>query len=312
MVTPDLSGNRRLRYGANMSGLAGWGAMLSGLGQLTGGAAGLFGRQDNSAHQYNLADIQAYTSNNQLTRQIEFQREMAQQGIRYRVDDAKRAGVSPLVALGAPTFSPSITPGSPITGGNFDSSGPDLAGSLKAMGSGARDIMRGLTPEDKTQMMRDQIIFEQQVKSNEMDIALKGAQLRAAADKLNRPSIPSVTPATGGLSGQGDIYTGPVKVEPDKVPPPSYNDVGTAASGDPNSVWRRVNETQMVRVPRDPVIASASFFNPEYLKWLAGSAHGKPPPMEALPHGTVRWIPTGINTWTATPYWPHEGKVRYR
>lgn len=36
--------------------------------------------------------------------QIAFSREMAQNGIQWRVDDAKKAGIHPLYALGAPTF----------------------------------------------------------------------------------------------------------------------------------------------------------------------------------------------------------------
>jgi hypothetical protein len=41
-------------------------------------------------------------------RNIRFQRELAQNSVRYRVDDAIRSGINPLAALGVSTISPSV------------------------------------------------------------------------------------------------------------------------------------------------------------------------------------------------------------
>ena len=52
--------------------------------------------------------------NNALLARQEYQnqKEFAQHGLRWKVEDAKQAGINPLVALGASTHSPSASIGS--------------------------------------------------------------------------------------------------------------------------------------------------------------------------------------------------------
>lgn len=61
--------------------------------------------------------------------QLRAQKEFAQQGVRWRVADARAAGISPLAALGAATHSPSFT----YTG---DTMGDAIAGAGKAVAAG--------------------------------------------------------------------------------------------------------------------------------------------------------------------------------
>lgn len=90
--------------------------MLDILGSLLGGALSFFGGQQQRKDQLRLAQ-----------QQMDMQREFAQQGITWRVEDAKRAGLHPLAALGASTASPS-----PVSVG-------DLSSPLSAMG---QDVSR--------------------------------------------------------------------------------------------------------------------------------------------------------------------------
>lgn len=107
--------------------LAALGSLLGGVGQLAGGAAGLFGggggqRQDQSFFH------------NQFVAQMDWNKELARNGIQMRVADAKAAGLHPLYALGAPTFNPSsISIGQAGDGGV---SGPDAGAALSRMGQG--------------------------------------------------------------------------------------------------------------------------------------------------------------------------------
>jgi len=73
------------------------GSIISGVGSAIGGILGHNSAKD--AQAQNLAMAQA---------NMEMQKDFAQRGIRWKVEDAKKAGIHPIYALGAPTtsFSP--------------------------------------------------------------------------------------------------------------------------------------------------------------------------------------------------------------
>lgn len=63
----------------------------------------------------------------------EFQMRSMKEGIRWRVDDARAAGVSPLVALGAPTFNPGpVSIADTSMGEAFSRSGQDISRAITA------------------------------------------------------------------------------------------------------------------------------------------------------------------------------------
>ena len=73
-----------------------WGALIGAGASIIGGALA-----SGSASSTNAANAEM------VERQIAFQREMAQNGVRWKVADAQAAGVHPIFALGAPPFNPS-------------------------------------------------------------------------------------------------------------------------------------------------------------------------------------------------------------
>lgn len=69
-----------------------WGSIVGGIGSVVGGVLGLQSQKQSAANAEKL---------NQLN--YEHQKEFAQNGIRWKVADAKAAGLHPLAALGAST-----------------------------------------------------------------------------------------------------------------------------------------------------------------------------------------------------------------
>lgn len=284
--------------------LAGAGSFLQGVGAVGGLFGGRGGPDIGAQQQFSMQ---------QLNMQQEFAREMALNSIQMRVKDAQAAGVSPLVALGAPTYSPSLSVGG-VDYGASRGSGPDFRG-LQSFGAGLGDLAKGISQREMAEGMLTRQIAEDERRGRltDADIALKGAQAAYWSKMATGANGATVTPNSGGLAGQQvDRGFGASREQLPKTE--AFGTPGEASGAGPNSVWRQVDEARVVRVPRDPVIASASPWNPEYLKWMAGTATAAPPPMSALPPGAVRWVRDGLNQWRATSYWPWEisGEARSR
>lgn len=96
------------------------GPIISGIGSVLGG---LFGQNNQKK---------------QMQAQMDAQKEFAQKGIRWRVEDAKAAGIHPLAALGAQTtsFSPIGIPGSPLAEG-MSQAGQEIGRAIEAKGTTA-------------------------------------------------------------------------------------------------------------------------------------------------------------------------------
>lgn len=129
---------------------------------------------------------------------IKLQREFAQQGIQWKVADAKKAGIHPLAALGAQTvsFSPSVV-GDNALGTGIAQAGQDIG----------RAINSTSTVEAKTAQLSLQMA-EEQLKGLRLDNAGKGIQNAALASRAVRASqvgapFPSLSGATNtGVPGQ--------------------------------------------------------------------------------------------------------------
>lgn len=132
----------------------------------------------------------------QLERNEALQREFAQQGLRWKVEDAKAAGVHPLAALGASTHSYS-----PVTvGGMSDPTpAPDIGTPLLSMG---QDISRAIAASsDATTRKMQQL----QIASLEEDVVHKKLQNSQLA-KMNFVGPPMPTGfESGSLASQGDV-----------------------------------------------------------------------------------------------------------
>lgn len=88
------------------------GAAIASAGNVLGAAMSRRGASKDRAHQRLMLSEQQRFERNMFARNKKLQRQFAKKGISWKVRDAIRAGVHPLVALGA-----QVTPFSPIHGG---------------------------------------------------------------------------------------------------------------------------------------------------------------------------------------------------
>lgn len=283
-------------YGADMA--FDFGSLLGGFGELAGaGLSFLGGQQAMGANQ-----AQNAFANQMAQQQLAFEESAAHQGIQWRVADAKAAGVSPLVALGAPTFNPG---GVSVGGGSQDN---PYAGAGQAVAQMGQDLSRAAmvaqTEKTRSETLKavadarnNSALAQSEVEKNQAAAALA----RKQAEIMGNPPMPSAVPDRRPLQGQGNVTS---TVE---------GDVGKTTVA-PNYLWRRMDETHWQKVPPASLESSASVFNPEYLLWLArnrlleAQRHSpySGPPMESLPDGAVRWKSNGGGIWEATPYYDWE------
>lgn len=185
---------------------------LSGLSSGLGFAGALIGANGQSeANKSNQALANQMWQQNYLA-----QKEFAQNGIRWRVDDAKAAGLHPLFALGATGASYS-----PVnTSSYYENESGGLGNALSNMG---QDISRAQQAkmtrvERAVQDLRDQKLFDLDVQQKEANIALTQAQT-AEVSSRNQQQVPALPYASGYdiSNGQGDYvnYKGDYGVLPE-------------------------------------------------------------------------------------------------
>lgn len=247
-------------------GLADLGGILGGAGGFLGGVGSLFGggQSNTPVTDWALFNNQQNLSWAQLNAQEDFQRQMAQSSIQWRVQDARAAGVSPLAALGAPTYSPTVS-APPVTAGSMLPAPRDSLGDrLGRAGANIGDaISKTLTTLDKSNMAAQIMQQNQQLKSNDLDIAIKAAQLAKLNKSLQEPAAPTVVAASGGLSGQGGV-----RVVPDTVVAPRPGDAN-ATAGDHSPTRLNVSgDGGTYATPTDAaVINNPSVTNPFLWQW---------------------------------------------
>lgn len=130
----------------------------------------------------------------QMQANVDWQREFAQNGVRWRVEDAKAAGLHPLFALGmqGASFTPSAIVGRDDVGSRFAEHGQDLSRAMHAM----------TTTNERASNVITQLAITRAELENDL--------LRARIAQLN-------SPGTGpGLPGYevGRAAVSPVTVEP--------------------------------------------------------------------------------------------------
>lgn len=176
--------------------VAGAGASLigSGLSFLGGQSANQMSADNAAANRQFQQELTNYQLANANT--------MAQYGITWRVQDAKRAGISPLVALGAPTFTPPSVGlgGSDASFSNpargFEGMGQDLSRAAMAAQSDKARMDMMMTVEN---MRNNSALTRSEVEKNMADAALA----RRRAELVSTPGFPSV-PGERFISGQGN------------------------------------------------------------------------------------------------------------
>lgn len=164
--------------------MMGAGALLSGIGSI----GSLFGGSSKSAlrAQENIAG-----------QNLKMQEAFAKEGIRWRVDDAKKAGIHPLYALGASI--PSYSPSTYIPG----DSGPkrDYGSALRGLGQASQDLGRAIDAGRTSHERTDARLQELALTRGELENDL----LRSQIARLNQPTIPTPSLSRQFMPGQSDI-----------------------------------------------------------------------------------------------------------
>lgn len=161
--------------------------LLSFAGDLIGG---IMGRSSADAAKDANMEINA---NN-----IALQREFAQQGIQWRVEDAKKAGIHPLYALGAQTHS--FTPSA--IGVDADYS---MANAMQSAGQNLdRAVQATMTGQQRHAVKMQQLTEER----GELENALLKSQIAREQANAN-PNFPG---SPGMLDGQGNVVIIPKEV----------------------------------------------------------------------------------------------------
>lgn len=150
---------------------------------------------------------------------IQAQEEFAQNGIQWKVADAKAAGINPLAALGASTTSFSNLVGSNDLGNGISSAGQNIG----------RAIQSTSTPDDRAYTTAKQAL---DLQHGELENNLLASQIRTQNQVANGPPTPAAAQRYV-LDGQGSAHSpgtaGAVSVEPDKVTATNPSDPQVAA-----------------------------------------------------------------------------------
>lgn len=263
------------------------GPMLSGLGSVIGGASSLFGGRGNN----NFWDQMAFARE-----QLQFQRDAAQMGIRWRVNDAKEAGIHPLYAMGTPSFNPSPI-GLSLPGGD---GGPDVGNAISQMGQGlGRAISATQTKSERAitelEVLQAQQGIERRHKENQLlDLQIAASQLRLRKEAAG-PPMPQVNAPPSAATNQFDV-------KPNEITS-SQGDVPHAAAGPvaPSNQWRMAPDGTVYPTP-EKNLQIDDMGSPGWFPWmyrnhvlpyarqtLGQDVQYAAPPKSYLPAGATHW-----------------------
>lgn len=205
-----------------------------------------------------------------------FQREMAQNSLQWRVEDAKKAGIHPVAALGA-----QLPVGQPISAGGVDWSGvgQDVGGAIDAArtkNDPYTEKLRGL-----------------QIQRGELENALLASDL---ARKNQRPMnfSPSVVPETGDLAGQGNVAVQPTQLN-DTTPAMPFKESGNVSE----MTWARTAGGGVSIVPsKDWKDRGEDQTAPEFGWALRNTLM---PSLGSYPKPPKEWLPKDATDWYFNP-----------
>lgn len=222
---------------------------------------------------------------------LEMQKQFAQEGIRWRVADAKAAGIHPLYALGAqlPSYSPSTyVPGdSGNIGGGLADAGAHIGRAIDAT----------RTPEEKVSSRLDELTLTRAELENDL--------LRSQIAKLNQSPTVGMPPTKSQMiPGQADIERMGLTITPSEqhvVEKPQ--EVIVSSPGIPSQEPFPITDTGFVRTPtglapvpsKDAKERIEDQFVPEAMWSLRNhiiptlGMGGSPPSHHLLPPGAESW-----------------------
>lgn len=175
---------------------------MSFLGALVGGVGSLLGGmfQGQGAQKGGKMSAKATLKANAMN--LKYQKQFAKQGIRWRVRDAKKAGLHPLAALGAQTasFSPSFV--------GATQAGEGVAQSAAAMGQGISRAAQALGDVDDRSAA-----YLSKLQALQLDnMGLQNAALASQIAQMQQPGQPPAAPPAVSnrylIDGQGQTTKG--------------------------------------------------------------------------------------------------------
>lgn len=268
------------------------GALISGGSTLLGGYLG--GQAQDKA---NAANREMNAEN------IKMQKEFAQSGVQWKVEDAKKAGIHPLAALGAQThsFAPASIGESPNTA---------MGDSIANMGQNIAQAYSAST--SKNDRLINEAMRMEQLDNARLQNELLRSQIIDVNSKPRGPGLPNAVDASA-IPGQGNAYvTKPAELTA------SHRGRPAQEAGAINSyAFQRTHSGGLAVVPskdskertEDDLIQQLSWFGRNQLipaiKGLpAPSAKDYPLPPTARSRGATHWKWSPI----AQEFQPHNGK----
>lgn len=242
------------------------------------------------------------------------QREFAQNGIRWRVEDAKKAGIHPLYALGASTASFSPVSG---YGGDFG-----ISDALNSFGQGIdRAAQAKMTKEERAieqaNLERQEVmqLADLNMRQHESDArvnALNASAYRdyvaaraAVTNQQQVPAMPSLRVRPDGtvvgqtVVGQGDSspVNGLIEVEPSSAETNAPGRPGTTAASNPELSFSRTNDGGYVPIRSesaadrldDDILGTLSWYARNYIPAYFDN-QASAPPKSWLPKGASHWV----------------------
>lgn len=217
----------------------------------------------------------------QAAQNVQMQREFAQNGLRWKVEDAKAAGIHPLYALGAQgaSFSPVSLGTSP------DNSMPSA---MADMGQNiGRAVAATKTGEEKAASSIQLAIAKAGLDGQLIDNQIKAAQLQ----NLVSPKTPAFPGSDNFIPGQGNS---PVRVKPSERTASQAGAIHQQAGWVPDLGFART-ESGFTPVPsidvkeriEDQLIPELMWAARNQLAPNLGTA--QPPPKSQLPEGADGW-----------------------
>lgn len=290
MVAPAIIG-AGIMAGASLAGTG-----LSMLGRGGGGTP------DNSTFYQNWRNDDMAWAREQFDRNEALQREFAQNGLAWRVQDARNAGLHPLAAIGAQGAS--AAPISVGGGGQYnvdfgrsprDDTGQILGRGLSDMGQNiGRAYMASQPPEAKVLTAFELARQAQQLEHGSLQNEYIKLQIARAA----RPGA--------GDSGGGGVMTGPQVMsgqfenKPAEIPPSDPTNPAATAGTYSENKWHRTPNGGWASSPASHLNidepGSPGYFGymwrnglMPYLSWATGDKSAAPG-NDRLPRGAIGWV----------------------
>lgn len=161
-----------------------------------------------------------YDANKWNRRQMAFAKDFARMGVRWKVEDAKKAGLHPLYALGG-----NLSPGgmSPAYVGGGESSDPMGSALANAGQDISRAVLAQATPEEKAMAHLQMLKLKSEIQGNEAQSNYWNAQAAKLRQTTPTPGVPLMPPAVGLVAPKpqdmlsalpGDTSTGAAAGQP--------------------------------------------------------------------------------------------------